>query len=200
MRSRARVEAFSDGVFAIAATLLVLDLAVPRVGEGLLGGLLREWPAYAAYATSFITIGIIWVNHHTVLERLSRIDRGFMFLNLLLLLFVALIPFPTKVLALYLQAAGTDSHIAAATYGMAMMLMGISFSTLNYYAAARGLIPTRSRLTLWQQVRLSIGLVMYALGTLLSLLDARLGLAIYAGLALYYLVEPLLAEQEPASA
>jgi uncharacterized membrane protein len=96
MSSKARVEAFSDGVFAIAATLLVLDLAVPRPGGGLLGGLLGQWPQYAAYTTSFITIGIIWVNHHAVIERLARVDRGFMFVNLVLLMFVALIPFPTK--------------------------------------------------------------------------------------------------------
>jgi TMEM175 potassium channel family protein len=193
MGSKSRTEAFSDGIFAIAATLLVLDLGVPRLEPTLLDGFLREWPAYAAYATSFLTIGIIWVNHHTVLERMERIDRGFLFLNVIFLLFVALIPFPTKVLAQYLQAGGSSAHIAAAAYGIAMILMGLSFSFLTYYGTARGLIRTQERLTFWQQVRYSIGLLMYLVGAVLSLIDARIGLLIYASMAAYYVVEPLTA-------
>ena len=190
--SKVRLEAFSDGIFAIAATLLVLDLAVPKPEPALFDGLLHEWPSYAAYATSFLTIGIIWVNHHTVLERMHRIDRGLLFVNLILLLFVALIPFPTKVLAHYLQSGGANAHTAAAAYGVAMLLMGISFSVLNYYALARGLFPEDRRLTFGRQVRFSIGLVMYAVGTAVSLIDARVALLIYAGLALFYVADPLL--------
>jgi uncharacterized membrane protein len=191
----ARAEAFSDGIFAIAATLLVLDLGVPKPDPTLLDGFLHEWPAYAAYATSFLTIGIIWVNHHAVLERLDRVDRGLLFLNVVFLLFVALIPFPTKVLANYLQSGGDYAHVAAAAYGVAMILMGISFSLLNYYASARGLIRAQRRLGFWEQVRYSIGLLMYVAGTALSFVDARIALIIYAGMALYYVVEPLMAPQ-----
>src|ERR1700674_4137496 len=183
MASKARAEAFSDGIFAIAATLLVLDLGVPRLEPTLLDGFLHEWPAYAAYATSFLTIGIIWVNHHAVLERLERLDRGMLFLNVVFLLFVALIPFPTKVLAHYLQSGGDYAHVAAAAYGVAMILMGISFSILNYYATARGLIGQQHRLGFWQQVRYSIGLLMYVIGTALSFVDARIALIIYAVMA-----------------
>ena len=200
MGSKARAEAFSDGIFAIAATLLVLDLAVPKPEPSLLDGFLHEWPAYAAYATSFLTIGIIWVNHHTILDRLERLDRGFMFLNVVFLLFVALIPFPTKVLAHYLQDGGDHAHVAAAAYGVAMILMGIAFSLLNYYAMARGLVPTQHRLGFWQQVRFSIGLVMYVVGTVLSFVDARIALVIYAAMAFYYVIEPLTARQAPVSA
>ena len=196
MGSKSRAEAFSDGIFAIAATLLVLDLAVPKPGSSLLTGLLNEWPAYAAYATSFLTIGIIWVNHHAVLERLERIDRGFLFLNVVFLLFVALIPFPTKVLSQYLQSGGDYAHVAAAAYGVAMILMGISFSILNYYATGRGLVARHQRLTFWQQVRYSIGLLMYVVGTAVSLIDARIALLIYAGMAFYYVVEPLMAARQ----
>jgi uncharacterized membrane protein len=193
-----RIEAFSDGIFAIAATLLVLDLGVPKPEPTLLDGFLHQWPAYAAYATSFLTIGIIWVNHHAVLSRLHRVDRGLLFLNVVFLLFVALIPFPTKVLAHYLQSGGDDAHVAAAAYGVAMILMGITFSILNYYSTARGLIEAQHQLGFWQQVRFSIGLVMYVVGTALSFVDARIALVIYAGMALYYVVEPLTAPHSTA--
>jgi uncharacterized membrane protein len=194
MSSKTRAEAFSDGIFAIAATLLVLDLAVPKPDPTLLDGFLHQWPAYAAYATSFLTIGIIWVNHHSVLERIERMDRGLLFLNVVFLLFVALIPFPTKVLAHYLQSGGDYAHVAAAAYGVAMILMGVAFSLLNYYSSARGLITAQQRLSFWTQVRYSFGLAMYVAGTALSFVDARIALIIYAGMALYYVVEPLTAQ------
>ena len=97
---------FSDGVFAIAATLLVLEFTVKTGGHGAptLGHqLLHElWPSYLAYATSFLTIGIIWINHHHVMETIERVDRTFLFINTLLLLVVAFIPFPTRLVAHYL--------------------------------------------------------------------------------------------------
>src|SRR2546428_9756951 len=98
----ARLEAFSDGVFAIAATLLVLELRVPRGSADLTQALLAEWPAYAAYLGSFMTTGIIWVNHHTLLEHIRRVDRPFLYLNLLLLIWVAIVPFPTSVVDEYI--------------------------------------------------------------------------------------------------
>src|ERR671937_1127352 len=92
----ARLEAFSDGVFSIAATLLVLELRVPAPDPvGLAAALLRQWPSYAVYAVSFLTIGIIWVNHHALFDLLRKVDRPLLFLNLLLLLCVAAVPFPT---------------------------------------------------------------------------------------------------------
>jgi uncharacterized membrane protein len=90
-----RLEAFSDGVFAIAATLLVLELHVPRGEPDLARALVELWPAYAAYLISFLTIGIVWVNHHTLLEHCRRADRRFLYLNLLLLIAVGIVPFPT---------------------------------------------------------------------------------------------------------
>ena len=96
----ARVETFSDGVFAIAATLLVLEIGVSSTHGAQLGDeLLRIWPSYLAYVTSFVTIGIIWINHHHNMRTIDRVDRPFMFINLLLLLDVAFIPFPTKLVA-----------------------------------------------------------------------------------------------------
>jgi TMEM175 potassium channel family protein len=107
MSETGRTEAFSDGVLAIAVTLLVLDLHVPprnALHEPLAVALAQEWPAYAAYVTSFLIIGIIWVNHHAVFGLVGRVDRGVLFLNLLLLMSVVAIPFATALLSEYLLA------------------------------------------------------------------------------------------------
>ena len=96
----ARVEAFSDGVFAIAITLLILDVHVPAPGLGpLRTALARQWPTYIAFLISFAFIGIMWVNHHRLFNHIRRSDNTLMFLNLLLLLGVCVVPFPTALLA-----------------------------------------------------------------------------------------------------
>ena len=115
-----RLEAFSDGVFAIAITLLVLELHVPETGDrSLARALAHEWPQFAAYLTSFLIIGIMWVNHHSMFREITRVDRPLLFLNLLLLLWTALLPFPTELIARYLRAGGADAHVAAAVYSKA---------------------------------------------------------------------------------
>jgi uncharacterized membrane protein len=130
---KSRAEAFSDGVFAVAATLLVFNLADPSVKEGLGRALVELWPSYAAYAISFFTIVVIWVNHHAVLDSIERLDRRLLFINGLLLLTVAIIPFPTGVLAHYLQR-GHDQTAAAVAYGLTMTTMSVAFSLFNLYA------------------------------------------------------------------
>jgi uncharacterized membrane protein len=116
----ARFEAFSDGVFAIAATLLILELSATP-GADLGHELLHLWPSYLAYVTSFLTIGIIWMNHHHTVSLLARTDRTFQFLNILLLLTIAFLPFPTKLVA---QNLGNDGEKAAAlVYGATFVLM-----------------------------------------------------------------------------
>ena len=95
-----RVEAFSDGVFAIAITLLILSVGIDRAPHGDLGTYLVDlWPAYLAYAVSFLTIGIMWVNHHLLFDNFARVDRPMLLLNILLLMLIAFVPFPTHVLA-----------------------------------------------------------------------------------------------------
>jgi uncharacterized membrane protein len=128
-----RIEAFSDGVFAVAATLLVFSLHAPDVRSGLAQALLNDWPSYATYAISFATIIVIWVNHHAVLDAIARFDRSLLFLNGFLLLTVAAIPFPTGLLAQYLQA-GHDHKAAAAAYGITTSLMSLAFTLMNLYA------------------------------------------------------------------
>jgi uncharacterized membrane protein len=129
-----RLETFSDGVFAIAATLLVLE---PTVNTGddpssLGHQLLHLWPSYLAYATSFLTIGIIWINHHHVMETIARVDRTFLFINTLLLLVVAFIPFPTRLVARYLGTSGDRAAVYA--YGVTLLLMAVVFNVLWAYA------------------------------------------------------------------
>ena len=127
-----RLETFSDGVFAIAATLLVLEFTV-KPGEPLGHQLLHElWPSYLAYVTSFLTIAIIWINHHHVMETIERIDRTFLFITALLLLVVAFIPFPTRLVAHYLGIPGERAAVYA--YGITLLLMAIVFNVLWTYA------------------------------------------------------------------
>jgi uncharacterized membrane protein len=127
-----RLEAFSDGVFAIAATLLVLEFRVTSHG-GLGDQLLDLWPAYLAYATSFLTIGIIWMNHHFCVETIARADRVLMFLNLLLLLTVAFLPFPTRLVATYLEHGGEQSAVYA--YDATFVLMAVIYNVWWRYAS-----------------------------------------------------------------
>ncbi len=125
-----RIEAFSDGVFAIAITLLVLELRVPDAPAGHLAeALLHQWPAYASYVVSFLIIGIIWVNHHAMFQHIVKADRTLVFLNLLLLLCVSFIPFPTALLADFFHA-GADQYVAAVVYSTTMTAMGVALSTV----------------------------------------------------------------------
>src|SRR5215472_5921030 len=96
--SKTRVEAFSDGVFAIAITLLVLTVAQPRTYRNLAHELGAQWPSLAAYVVSFAVIGIMWINHHSVFMHLEHVDRGLLYINLLLLMTIAFLPYPTGVL------------------------------------------------------------------------------------------------------
>jgi uncharacterized membrane protein len=188
--STSRIEAFSDGVFAIAITLLVLEIHVPeRPPHGLGRALLDQWPAYASYVVSFFVIGIIWVNHHAIFDYLERADRPLLFLNLLLLLWVGLLPWPTNVLGTYMQRGGADERIAAVLYTGAMTLMGASFGALWQYVTrhselladrlSKQEMRTRTR-------RFVIGSPIYGLAMCVALVSAPVCLVINALLAVYY--------------
>src|ERR1700720_389459 len=185
---KSRAEAFSDGVFAVAATVLVFNLADPKVGSGLGQALVSEWPSYAAYAISFSTIVVIWVNHHAVLDALERLDRRLLFINGLVLLTVAAIPFPTELLAHYLQA-GHDQTAASVAYGLTMTSMSIAFSVFNLYA--RRFRPVMAPLD-W--LAFSTGLLLWPLATLASFRSVGIALALYAFIVLFYVAMPILRE------
>jgi len=129
-----RFEAFSDGVFAIAATLLVLEFSVTSGSDAPTLGhqLLHLWPSYLAYVTSFVTIGIIWMNHHHTVSLLGRTDRTMRFLNILLLLTIAFLPFPTKLVAQYLRKDGEQA--AALAYAATFVLMATLHLVWWWYA------------------------------------------------------------------
>jgi uncharacterized membrane protein len=135
MDNTARLETFSDGVFAIAATLLVLEIGI-SVHDGDVGAaLLHIWPSYLAYATSFLVIGIIWLNHHHTVTLIGRVDRTFLFVNLLLLLVVSFIPFPTRLVAEYLHKPGERQAVLA--YAITMLLMAVTYNVWWRYASGR---------------------------------------------------------------
>ena len=131
----ARFEAFSDGVFAIAATLLVLEFTVTsgKDAPSLSSQLLDLWPSYLAYVTSFVTIGIIWMNHHHTVSFIGRTDRTFLFLNIMLLLTIAFLPFPTKLVAQFLGHAGEQA--ATLAYSATFVLMSVIYNMWWRYAS-----------------------------------------------------------------
>jgi uncharacterized membrane protein len=130
------MESFSDGVIAVAITLLVLNITVPEPGQRTLAHELgNRWPQYAAYVVSFLTIGIIWINHHAMVDRLREVDRAILFLNLVLLMSVVLLPFATALMADYLRASH-GQHLAAAVYGGSFLLMSGAFALINLYTLA----------------------------------------------------------------
>jgi uncharacterized membrane protein len=193
-----RLEAFSDGVFAIAITLLILDLHVPPLSDtpqGQLGGrLLGLWPNYASYVVSFLIIGIIWVNHHSMFHHIDRVDRPLLFLNLLLLLFVVAIPFPTGMMAEYIREGGANSHVAAAAYSVTMFGMAISFGALWLWAVRERTLlgaaidQAAARSTV---LRFTAGNVVYLILIGLSFVSAPLTLALHFLLAVYYVFNQL---------
>ncbi len=183
-----RTEAFSDGVFAVAATLLVFSVQVPDVRSNLGHALVNLWPAYAAYAISFATILVIWVNHHAVMDNIKTYDRTLLYINGFLLMTIAVVPFPTFLLAKYL-VLGHDESPAAVAYGITMSLAALSFSLISLYASRRRLFVVNFNI-----FSFTLGQVLYPLATVISLWNARAALAIYAALVVYYAAYPLVSE------
>ncbi len=185
-----RLEAFSDGVFAIAITLLVLELHVPEPGSGELGHeLLAQWPSYAAYAITFVTIGIIWINHHAAFNRLRSVDHSILMLNLLLLLTVSVLPFTTALMAAYLKE-GEGERLAAAIYGASLLVMGAVFVATNRQILLRRPQLLKEPIASEQAHRLlyfaALGQIPYVLAVALAIVSPYVTLAICGLTAVYY--------------
>jgi uncharacterized membrane protein len=184
----ARLETFSDGIFAIAATLLILDVNLS--GDGSVAHqLVQAWPSYAAYAISFATLGIVWVNHHTVFKQIGSVDRTFLFINVLFLMVVAFTPFPTRVLADNMRE---QSKAAAIAYGLTYTSMAVCFVSLWFYAARkRRLIAASADQRMVSGISRSFapGAFVYAIATLSALLSAVLAVVLFAAIAIFYVIE-----------
>ncbi|MDP9117909.1 MAG: TMEM175 family protein [Actinomycetota bacterium] len=190
---KGRVEAFSDGVLAVAITLLVLDLHFDTAaGHAGVGQQLRDhWPAFAAYAVSFFQIGVIWVNHHALFSLAETIDRVAVFYNLLLLMFVTTIPFTTSTLAAFLRDGGSAERGAVLLYGVPMTGMAIGFTLILARMVNHGLLrqpvaATQGRIAV---VRFGVGVLAYPLVTLISLVWPPLMLITVFVLAVYYMFD-----------
>jgi uncharacterized membrane protein len=183
----ARLEAFSDGVFAVAITLLVLNLNVSAAPGHLAHALASEWPYYATYVVSFLTIGIIWMNHHWQWEQIVRADRTLMMLNLLLLMFVTLIPFSTGLLAGHLHAP-SDQHVAAAVYAGSLLAMSIAFFGTYLWAIHARLFSAAliERHVGYLIRRNGAGLLVYVAAIALAFTNATVSLVLDGLTALYY--------------
>jgi uncharacterized membrane protein len=183
-----RLEAFSDGVFAIAATLLILNVVEPA---GPLGqGLLHIWASYVAYAVSFVTIGVIWINHHGVMAQIARVDRLFLLVNVIFLMLIAFIPFPTRLLAEHVMADGAQA--AALAYGITLTGTAIMFNVMWQYAANGGrLLRENANARVVRGITRSYlpGPFIYLVATVSALVSPQLSAVLYAGIALFYVLE-----------
>jgi uncharacterized membrane protein len=189
--STARAEAFSDAVFAIAITLLILDIhppADPDSDAGLLRALLRLWPSYLAYAVSFLLIGMVWINHHRMFHHIARVDGIALGLNVLLLVDVGFLPFPTAVLSASLHT-GHGEHTAAALYGLTLTAGGIAFNAVWWYAAS-GHRLLDDRITAREArvlgIRWTLGPVFYLVSALVGMLNAVASIGCYLFLLVLY--------------
>ena len=189
---RSRLEAFSDGVFAVAITLLALNLTVDGYGHGpLLRQLNAKWPAFLAYLISFFMIGIVWVNHHALVRSITKVDRTLLFINLVLLLFVVLIPFATSTEASYFPHNDNDAQLAMVLYagvflGMSAGFGGIFEWTLHGQRVYQPLPPERH----WPaRVRFVGGALFYVLAIVVATFNAVAAFVLIALVALYYMLE-----------
>jgi uncharacterized membrane protein len=190
-KETARVEAFSDGVFAIAITLLVLEFKVPRLGHDasgadLLSALRELWPSLVAFLLSFGAILVMWISHHGLFRMVRRVDTPFLYVNGFMLLMVTFVPFPTAVLAEYLGHPG--EHVAAAFYCFTFVFTGISYQLWWWTANRRRLlhehVSPEHVARIWRSYR--GGFVVYVLATALSFWSAVAGLSLCLALWVFW--------------
>jgi uncharacterized membrane protein len=205
--SKNRLEAFSDGVFAVAITILALDLRVPSSDEltahhGLWGAILYHWPTYAAYVTSFFVIGIFWVSHNGVFRNIKSIDRALLFFNLLLLMFVVAVPFATALVAAYLNH-GHAGNVAVALYSGVMLAQAATWTGLWWWVAGHPTLladhvdPVLARKA---RLRFGMGTPIYAVAIAASFVSAPFTLLGHFVVAIIYSFEQLRVERPGVTA
>jgi TMEM175 potassium channel family protein len=188
---KGRLEAFSDGVIAVAITLLALDLPIPKPNgpRSLAHELAAHWPNFAAFAISFLTIGVVWINHHAMLRRLAEVDHRTLLLNLVLLLSVCVLPFSTALMAEYLKATDGEA-LAAAIYAGSFLLMSTFFVAMQFHVLRRR--PQLLRQGVTPEIREAVlrrnalGLLPYLVATVVAVVSPYATLAITAAIAVFY--------------
>jgi uncharacterized membrane protein len=194
-----RVEAFSDGVFAIAITLLILAVGIEQsIAKGSVEHqLLHLWPAYIAYGISFLTVGIMWVNHHQLFRHFVRVDRPLLLLNILLMMCISFTPFPTRVVADHAQNAG-DREAAAVLYGITMTCTAICFFAVWIYGSRRLLRPDTDMREVSGITRSYLpGAPTYALATAVAFVSSVASLIMFGSIAIFYAISSSFFGREP---
>lgn len=189
--STSRLETFADGVFAIAATLLILNVDAQVEGsEPLRQQLLHIWPSYVAYGVSFLTIGIIWVQHHTFMTQIERADRTFLFLSVGFLMCLAFIPFPTRLVAEHIREEG--ARAAAVAYGITLIAMAVMFNAVWLYASVgRRLLKEDADPRVVSGITRSYlpGPWIYLVSTIVAAVSPTVGVILFGVIALFYVAE-----------
>ena len=189
--SKSRVETFSDGVFAIIVTLLVLEIKVPHIdlhdnSSDLLKALIGLLPKFISWIISFFTVCVIWVNHHRLFKIFYIFNHGLFWWNAILLMWCSFIPFPTAVLGDY-----PDNQMAVLLYGIVMMFMALTFSLMRIYAANRkSLLSSEIDISKFKKgtiFSIIFGPVLYLAGAIGSFIHPYLSFAIYLGIAIYFI-------------
>jgi uncharacterized membrane protein len=193
----ARVEAFSDGVFAIAITLLILEIRVPPAAgnASLTRALLHLWPSFLAFFSSFTTVGVMWLNHHRLFTLIDKTDDTLIAFNLLLLLGVTWIPFPTGLVAEHLREH--EVRIAGLVYATSFFLLALVFNVMWRYAVRARLVATDVNVALITK-QYSLGPIMYAVLVLVSALSGTWTLVVSALYAVYFALPPRLWQRRKA--
>jgi uncharacterized membrane protein len=186
-RDTMRLVAFSDGVFAITVTLLILEIRPPTDDENLLDGLIALWPSYLAYAVTFLFIGQVWANHHVMFDHIRTADRVVLLLNTVLLMVVAFLPFATSVLAGALRS-GHDERTAVGFYGIAFDVTALTFNAVWQYARRHRLLSEALGPTGVTAIgrRFQLALAWLATGALLGVVLPVLGVAVIVAFNAFY--------------
>jgi uncharacterized membrane protein len=188
----ARVEAFSDGVFAIIITLLALDLRVPRASVvqngSLAAALLHQWPVYVAFVLSFLQVGVVWANHHAMFHYFRRTDHKVLIYNLLLLMCVTVLPFTTSLLAEYARAPEVERRTAALVYSGVLVISGVFFDALWNHALHADLVKPHAdpHRLYWLRRHWLLLPIFYGIAFALAFVSARVSMVMYALLLIYY--------------
>ena len=186
----ARLEFFSDAVFAIAITLLILDVKIPPREEQVIPALLHEWPSSAAFLVSFASIGAMWVNHHRLFLLIRKADDTLLVLNLLVLLGVTVVPFSTGLLAEHMR--GPDQRIAALLYNGTFLYTALAFGVLWRYASTHELLGEDATVPVYfyHLSRRRVGPILYLICVIIAWFDARASFIANAATALFFALVP----------